>query len=435
MRTGGQDMPADHASARRKVRVLWMGMAACRTVSLTIVLVTLAGCRDSQELEVAYGQRRGAAARSINGTSVLAGMFEEAGFRVSTWRYLATELQRYDVIVWAPDDFGPPGDEARQFFDQWFASREPKTLVYIGRDYSAAPYYWESVLPSAPTAERIEVMRRQARAASQHDADRLDMPADETTEWFTMRRDYPRRRATQLHGSWSTGIDVAQTDIRTQGLLQIPTDKELLAMWKNAVPAEYRQPDYESLLNDGQTTLASRVTKPAWGDGRLIVVTNGSFLLNLPLVNHEHRKLAGHLIEECEPGSTVAFLESGPGKPPMSDRTSPPQSPQSTRERVLLAAHWCVLGLVYCFCIFPIFGRPQALPDTAPTEFIQHVDALGELLERTQDAPFARRQIAHYYTITRRDPNARHREVARTGGLRSGANLEKEPSPKSDTPA
>ena len=301
------------------------------------------------------------------------------------------------MIVWAPDDFGPPGDEVRQFFEQWFASREPKTLVYIGRDYNAAPYYWEAVLPSAPAAERIEVMRRRARAAAQHDADRLDMPADETIEWFTMRRDHPRRRATQLDGSWSAGIDVAQTDIRTQGLLQIPTDKELTQRCGGTrCPPSIEQPNYELLLSDGQTTLVSRVTKPAWGDGQLIVVTNGSFLLNLPLVNHEHRKLAGHLIQACEPGSRVAFLESGPGEPLVSDRT-PRRSPRrTTRERVLLAAHWCVLGLVYCFCIFPIFGRPKALPDNTPSEFVQHVDALGELLERTQDEQFARRQIEHY---------------------------------------
>ena len=233
MSTRGHNMPADHSSARRKARVPWVGLAACRAVSLTIVLVTLWGCRDPQELEVAYGQRRGVAAKSINGTSVLAGMFEEAGFQVSTWRNLATELQLYDVIVWRADDFGPPDDEVRQFFEQWFASREPKTLVYIGRDYNAAPYYWESVLPSAPTAERIEVMRRKARAAAQHDTDRLAMPADETIEWFTMRRDHPRREPTQLHGSWSTGIDVVQTDIRTQGLLDIPTDQERLALWQS----------------------------------------------------------------------------------------------------------------------------------------------------------------------------------------------------------
>ena len=106
------------------------------------------------------------------------------------------------------------------------------------------------------------------------------------------------------------------------------------------------------------------MTKPAWGEGQLIVVTNGSFLLNLPLVNHEHRKLAGHLIEACQPGSKVAFLESGRGARRYGPDGLAKQSPPASREHVLLAAHWCVLGLVYCFCIFPIFGRPKSLPDT-----------------------------------------------------------------------
>jgi hypothetical protein len=275
-------------------------------------------------------------------------------------------------------------------------------------------------------------MRRRARAAAQHDLERLDMPVDETTEWFTMRRDYPRQRATRLHGSWSAGIDVAQTDIHTQGLLEIPTHQELQALWQSSTPATYQTPDYEPLLSAGPTTLASRVTKPAWGGSQLIVVTNGSFLLNLPLVNHEHRKLAGHLIQECGPASRVAFLESGRGDPLVSDRTSPPESSRATRERVLLAAHWCVLGLVYCFCVYPIFGRPKSIPDNAPSEFVQHVDALGELLQRTHDQPYAQRQIEHYHMVTRRDPGARQRQVGSTAGPRAGTDLERTPSPKSD---
>ena len=155
-------------------------------------------------------------------------------------RRLATDLQRCDVIVWAPDDFDPPGPEVQQFFQQWLASQESKTLVYIGRDYDAEPHYWEAVLPTAPAAERIEVMRRRAQAAAQHDLARLIMPVDETIEWFTMRRDYPRREATQLQGSWSAGVNVARTDIHTQGLLQIPTDQELQAVWQGRRPPRIR---------------------------------------------------------------------------------------------------------------------------------------------------------------------------------------------------
>ena len=48
------------------------------------------------------------------------------------------------------------------------------------------------------------------------------------------------------------------------------------------------------------------------GQSQLLVVSNGSFLLNAMLVNHEHRKLAGKLIDTIGPGGRdVVFLESG----------------------------------------------------------------------------------------------------------------------------
>jgi hypothetical protein len=361
--------------------------------SLVLLVLSLVGCRTPDALETTYGQRRAEAGKSVNGTSILADMFDEAGFKVYSWKYLTPQLQRYDVIVWAPNDFGLPDSDVIDFFEEWLSSSEGKTLVYIGRDYDAACPYWDSVMSSAPAEQRIALLRRRARAAAQHDAERLSMPADGSREWFTVRRDEPRHMSTELNGPWSAGIEVAQTDIRTQGLLATPTRDELLKLWDSTEPASAEQPDFEVLLSDDRATLVSRVTKPAWPDGQVIVVTNGSFLLTLPLVNREHRKLAGHLIRECSLGSKVAFLESGPGGPAVSDSVRQPSSPEATRRRALLAAHWFVLGLVYCFCIYPIFGRPKSLPHDAPSEFVQHVEALGELLERTQDEPFAHRQL------------------------------------------
>ena len=51
-------------------------------------------------------------------------MFDEAGFKVYSWKNLTPQLQRYDVIVWAPDDFGLPDSEVVEFFDEWLASAE-----------------------------------------------------------------------------------------------------------------------------------------------------------------------------------------------------------------------------------------------------------------------------------------------------------------------
>jgi hypothetical protein len=400
-----------------------------RTGLLAVLLVCLAlgGCRRTEELPTAYGQRRGKAAASVNGTSVLAGLFGEAGFRVTSYSYLSANLQRCDVIVWAPDDFGVPDKETREFFEQWFASKERKTLVYIGRDYDAALAYWDDVLPSAPPADRLELMRRRAEAAADYDVRRLDMPEQATPEWFTVRRDRPRRQATKLKGPWSVGINAQKADIRVRGTLDIPTDEELQSLWGDTEPNAYHQPDFTSLLHDGSTSLVTRVTKPIWGEGQLLVVTNGSFLLNLPLVNHEHRQLAGYLVQACEPGTRVAFLESGPGGPKTVNWTSS-ETTRKSRERVLLAVHWCVLGLAYCFCIFPIFGRPKALPDTQPSDFLQHVDALGELLKRSRDEHYARKQIEHYHAITRRDPNVRQGHPAPQVALPRPPDLAQEPA-------
>ncbi len=414
------------------------GYGRKRCLGLFLLLAMLTGCRGAVDLEDAYGQRRGAGGSSVNGTSVLAGMFRQAGFQVSSVNRLSSaSLHRCDVVVWAPDDFRPPDADVRQFFEEWFASDRPKTLVYIGRDYDAAPDYWEAVLASAPASERVALMRRRALAIADHEARRLDMPADATIEWFTMQRDRPPRKAEQLGGPWSAGVEESRTDIRTRGLLQIPTDEELEQLWSSAGPAADSRPAFASLLNAGPTVLVSRVTKPTWGGSQLIVVTNGSFLLNLPLVNHEHRKLAGHLIRACQPGSRVVFLESGPTGPRVFDGMTPPESSlRASREQVALLAHWYVLGLVYCLCVFPIFGRPKTLRDTAPAEFIQHVEALGDLLRRTRDHRYARRQIEHYYAITRRDPDRLlHGPAPAANGSRDRNDPAQEPAHPSDEQA
>ncbi|NLX53587.1 MAG: hypothetical protein GXY58_00560 [Planctomycetaceae bacterium] len=428
MRTSDHDAPVSLSAAQRPVPVRPMSAAVARAMSLAIILLAAgAGCRDPEQLETAYGHQRGTAGRSVNGTSVLATLFEEADCQVSTWRRLASDLQQCDVIVWAPDDFGPPGTEVQQYFEQWLRSPTRKTLVYIGRDYNAEPHYWQAVSAGAPAAERIEIMRRLARATAQHEQDRLAMPAEATIEWFTVRRDCPRQQATHLQGPWSAGVDAATTSIHTQGQLQVPTRQELLALRPDSPQTadevlDYETPYYETLLSAGPTVLVSRIRKPGWGHSQVIVITNGSFLLNLPLVNHAHRKLAGHLIRTCGSGSAVGFLESGPGDPMVSDQAPLPAWSRATRERVLLAAHWCVLGLVYCFCVYPIFGRPrtvadETVPDAHPAAFVQHVDALGELLQRTGDAQFAQRQVEHYHLVTRRDPVTRPRHAGPSAGL------------------
>ena len=92
-------------------------------------------------------------------------MFEQAGHNVYSWGTLSPRLEtRADCIVWFPDDFEPPSDEVRHWLENWLFDRPGRTLIYVGRDFDAAPWYWEKVEAGAP-AEQIPKLRTKRREA------------------------------------------------------------------------------------------------------------------------------------------------------------------------------------------------------------------------------------------------------------------------------
>ena len=110
------------------------------------------------------------------------------------------------------------------------------------------------------------------------DIDRQAIPQNEDCQWFTVDgKDRPRKvRTLQGEPEWLDGIDPSKLEIELRSRIL----KSRMA---------------KVLLESQRDLLISREQK----DGRqVIVVANGSFLLNLPLVNHEHRKLAGRLIAD-----------------------------------------------------------------------------------------------------------------------------------------
>jgi hypothetical protein len=155
----------------------------------------------------------------------------------------------------------------------------------------------------------------------------------------------------------------------------------------------------------------------------------------MPLVNHEHRKLASRLIEQCGDSKDVAFLESGSeGLVTMSEE---PDAAYPTGAEVftvwpigLIVLHLVAWGILFCFTEFPIFGRPrhrfqlagvhlaggalisvlniaivrkQREESDSHSDFGNHIRAFGELLQRTGDASYAEARLRHYHQHVRRD--------------------------------
>ena len=144
------------------------------------------------------------------------------------------------------------------------------------------------------------------------------------------------------------------------------------------------------LLTSGDDVLVAEQWLDFGERGRIITVANGSFLLNLPLVNHEHRKLAAELIAAAGEPGRVVFLASDQGGPPIDPESSDslwamfrawPLGP------ILL--HFAALGIIFCFARWPIFGRPKNVSSEQTSDFGKHVGALGELLRRTKDRDYA----------------------------------------------
>ena len=129
------------------------------------------------------------------------------------------------------------------------------------------------------------------------------------------------------------------------------------------------------------------VWREDFSGSQLIIVANGSFLLNLQLVNHEHRKLAASLVREIGPEQHVVFLESE-GDPTVSDKDPEARMPTSTQflevapfDGILL--HLALVGISFCFCRWPIFGRPRQEPGVALSDFGEHVSSLDGGVART----------------------------------------------------
>jgi hypothetical protein len=359
-------------------------------IAMAVIALVCAGCEERIETE--YGGRTGPMqGPSVNGTAVLADMLANAGHNIISRTSISPGLNdSADVIIWFPDDFRVPDPKVVRWLEAWLSSGGGRTLVYVGRDFDAAVEYWRTVAPTAPPSQAAEVKLRRDEAEDEFTQARSSVLDGETCAWFTVKSLAKPRRVTTLAGPWSAGVDVKKADLRLYSTYQFDTGDEVL-------------------LSDGTDTLAARrqfYSPDSWGGAippnQLIVVSNGSFLLNLQLVNHEHRKLAAHLIDELPQSARVVFLESGPGGPTIRDAEPAPRPPNVLEVFAIwplgaVLLHVAALGLVFCFARMPIFGVPRDPREVSLSDFGKHITAFGELLHLTRDRGYAQSRLDHYH--------------------------------------
>ena len=377
---------------------------------LLLGMVLLSGCAGEQLINK-YGEVRGEIGKqSVNGTAVLADMFSRAGCRVRRWSRMSPRIDRADVIVWIPDSFKPPSAQHRRFVDDWLQGDRGRTLVYVGRDYDASMIYWEKLFERAkgrsdPSTRHFESKRRIAQR--DHETERDAFDGEAYGGWFIANQGEQRQKSEKLAGPWSSNIQSAEVDMEIWTRFDSPRADQLPPGADDELV-----PHSEDLLTVNGEAMIRRIKYDHWDDSQVILVTNGSFLLNLPLVNHEHRKLAARLIQHvvhrdpARKNENVVFMVSS-GDGPKVYETEPRMFGESGFGAFVswplgaILIHLFGWGLIYCAWRFPIFGRPRERQRELTADFGKHVTALGRQLQRTGDMQYAQEKLEQYHRINR----------------------------------
>jgi hypothetical protein len=95
------------------------------------------------------------------------------------------------------------------------------------------------------------------------------------------------------------------------------------------------------------------------------------------------------------------FLESGPQGVPVHEQEPGANYPTGLEAFTVwplnaIVLHFVVLGILILASRWTVFGRPRQLPRPPVSDFGHHVDALGELLAKTQNHAYAQARLAEY---------------------------------------
>ena len=353
----------------------------------------------AQPLDTAYGGSRGLKYRkSVNGTIVFRELLKELGVEVQVRGQLGGPGLRggassaVDTVFWFPDRFDVPSREEVDLIEDWFAEHpEWRNFVIVLRDFDGASQYWDLVAKQLHDERRVqaEIVAQEYRNA--FELRRRSTGTELECKWFRVTRTDTWKRATQLDGPLARNL--AELDPGKTGLIMTST--------LDPATGEMRRLTRSLLSVDG-TCFVMQVRPPEFAGRRLIIVSNGSFLLNFPLANRGNRRIATRLIEYLEP-ERVMFLESGVA---LLESGSDPQSPaniwfwmQSGPLRVIIPQ--CILlFLIYCFAHYPIFGRPREEPSYRVADAGHHIQAAGQLYRESGDRRRAMDTIRRYREVS-----------------------------------
>lgn len=354
-----------------------MSSRAAASVFVATAALVLAGC-GGDTLDESYGKSRN---KSLNGTGVLATLVRGDGHTVRTAVRLTPELDEWaDVIIRFATYPGPPGKQEGEWYLDWLTKKSGRRLVYVPCDFQATDEYWNLVIDKYSHDDN-EVLRSRAtklkRSGSLGRFPMFPPPKEvaDAVDWFAVEKPTtPPQICEKLGGPWGEGLDPAKAALSRHETLKVDSENVLLEGDGKALAMEWTQ----------------------WNGAKVLVVANGSFLLNAALLNASRRPLAVRVARWVgKPARHVAFVEGYfvvgevPTQPSVFALLKVPPFGW-------VVAQLFALGLAACLARAPRLGRPRPEPPSGEDRPAAHPEALGALLAQTGQAAEARALLAAY---------------------------------------
>ncbi len=369
-------------------------------IVLLFAMMFVLGCEQANSLNTEYGTLFGPrGSDSLNGTKYFSELFEAQGATVNRSSVIDPNLDQYDTLVWFPDNNSPPSDKAVRRLSDWLGSGYRRTLIYVAGGNRTTEDYLRAAIEKVPMDQKEEYLRRISE----------EMISDEKTDAGGRQIWFP---SDSTECEW---YEVTERRIGTQKVVSgklLPSGKTYpdmeLDFAYEVQPRKKWEP--EVLLQAGDEALVYKLGNRATRDNQseLILVSQGSILLNYSLVDEDKQALAAALVRRCETRRGVLFLESG------SDGIEVRESVVSNHSNwswiaqpplCYIVPHVLFLGVLFCFAYFPIFGRPKRVKPRNTSTFRNHINATAELLSRSNQPNRAVNTIRDYQRAVASDAN------------------------------
>ena len=371
---------------------------------LIACLSTVSGCGGNASLpvETKYGKVH-EQPRSINSTSLFAKRLEELGYDVTVRNRISPKINEFNIVFWFPEDIRCPSDEATKAIEKWMdKGYGAKTLVYVGADYRADEDYYRAAQKRVSPELKVESQRllseAQLAAQTRRNSWRDDWQgrSNIACDWFDIEVIKPRKYSNVLAGPMADNASFSVAPELPVKVVMSP--KKSTAKW-----------GVESLLAvDGEDMVYRLSDNISYSTHQIIVVQNGSFLVNLAAADPNKQALADQLVAEA---TSLSEDEYGFGFSPQilileSEYEIPVRNTDFVNQNswawiaeeplCYIVPHALLWGVLFCFVYFPIFGRPKRTPKQSTTSFRNHINAIAKQLSKSNSKEHARWTIEQY---------------------------------------